>query len=97
MSRREKLPNRRRSELREIRHNGQAYTLCASYFPDSHRVAEIFLHTASEASPKQLLSTARSWLLSRSSTESISRRSPTLSSAPTMAPRRPRSAPRSIC
>ena len=40
---REELPNRRRSEVREFLHNGQAYTLGVSCFPNPRRVAEIFL------------------------------------------------------
>jgi DNA N-6-adenine-methyltransferase (Dam) len=43
MSGREHLPFRRRSELREFRHNSQSYSLGVSFFPNSRRVAEIFL------------------------------------------------------
>lgn len=43
MSERQRLPNRRRCETREILHNGQAYTLSAAFFPGTRFVAEIFL------------------------------------------------------
>jgi hypothetical protein len=42
MTARERLPNRRQSELLEFRHAGLDFTLCAGFYPDG-RVAEIFL------------------------------------------------------
>jgi hypothetical protein len=49
---RERLPNRRASEVFQFRHEGHSYTASVSRFPDG-RPAEVFLDTAKAGSAIQ--------------------------------------------
>jgi hypothetical protein len=50
MTARERLPNRRRSESFEFRHNGFAFTASAGFFENGH-LGELFLSSHKPGSP----------------------------------------------